>query len=819
MKVSVSLMKAYSDGEQSSLSSDELVTKIGRQLGAVEEVIDLAPKYQGIQVVEISHAAPHPNADKLSIYQLWDGQKNVQVVSGDTTLQVGDKVGWIAPGQTVPITYGTDAPVVMEARPLRGEMSNGMFGSGKELGLNDDHQKVAVLDTNAPAGTLLADAYNLNDTIIEIENKMFTHRPDGFGNLGVAREIAGIQGLPFSSPDWYTQDATVPSADSPNLTLSVSNKIPELVPRYMAVALDHIQIGPSPLWLQSYLQRLGVRPINNVVDITNFYMLLTGQPMHAFDFDKVAGGKNHADIIVRKPKINEQVTLLDGKTITPHKDAMLIASQDQVIGLGGMMGGANSEISPTTTRIILECATFDMFTIRRTSMAHGIFTDAVTRYSKGQSPAQCLPVLAKAVQELVASGARVASDMTDIFPKGFSPAPIATTSQFINSRLGSSYSTEHMATALTNVECRVEVRGDELMVVPPFWRTDLEIPEDLVEEIGRLGGYDKLPHELPTRPTKAAKSPLIDNLKHHIRTLLASAGANELQTYSFVSAKLLKDVGQNPEHAFAIRNALSPDLQHYRLSLTPSLLEKVHPNIKAGFTQHALFELNKIHIKTDVDCDGLPREYQTLAFVFASQADQAGAAYYHAARYLRFVLGALHVPYTILPASDAPKWEIGRQVFAPFEPKRAGYVQVGDDFVGFIGEYNVKTRKNLKLPDYTAGFEIDLERVLKHQNPTKYQPLLRFPSVEQDVCLKVAASTLYSDLEALVRKAFVDDERLHVSIEPLDIYQRQDDTTHKQITFRITLQHADRTLTRDEAGNILDAMVQSVAAAIDTERV
>lgn len=820
MKVSVNLMKWYSDASQWRLSVAELVAKIGNQLGAVEEVTDVAARYQGITVVEITQVTQHPNADKLNIYKMFNGKEHMQVVSGDVDLKVGDKVAWIAPGQTVPNTYGTNAPVVMGARPLRGEISYGMFGSGKELGLNDDHSKVLVLDTDQPAGTLLADAYELNDTIIDIENKMFTHRPDCFGNIGVAREIAGIQGLPFASPDWYTADVQLPAAEHPTRTLTVKNDIPKLVPRYMAVVVEDVQIAPSPLWLQSCLQRVGIRPINNVVDLTNYYMILTGQPLHAFDFDKVAKD-GAAEITVRTPRAGEKLTLLDGKTIEPHKNAILICNQSGPIALGGVMGGANSEITAGTTRIILEAATFDMYNIRRTSMIHGIFTDAVTRYSKGQSPAQTAPVLAKVVGELLGVGAKITSPVADVYPQPSAHKPITLTADFINARLGSSLDAETIAVTLNNVEIGAETHGNELIVTPPFWRTDLEIPEDIVEEVGRLHGYDNLPHQLPTRPTRAVTPEPIDELKNQIRQLLAAAGANELQTYSFVPAKLLRDVGQMPEHAFAIRNAISPELQHYRLSLTPSLLEKVHPNIKAGYTTHALYEIGKVHIKTDADCDGLPREYHTLGFTFAAQNAQPGAAYYQAKYYLEYLLNALHVPYQFVPAEHAPQWEVGRQVFAPFEPKRSGYLLVGDksEFGGFVGEYHARARKNLKLPDYAAGFEIDVERLLKHQKTTAYEQLLKFPATEQDVCLKVAAGVHYGDLAAQVSAGFPADDRMRVVVAPLDIYKRDGDASHKQITFRVTLQHSERTLTTDETNDLLDAMVRHVAEHIAVERI
>lgn len=816
MKTSLSLMRQYSGDEQWQLSVADLSAKIGEQLGAVEETINLAGKYDGTIVADVTEVKVHPNADKLNIYQIFDGKNTVQVVSGDRFINVGDKVGWIMPGATVPSTWGSDQPFVLGVRDMRGETSNGMFGSGKELDINDDHERVQVLDTDAPAGTPFAEAYGFaNDAIIDIENKMFTHRPDCFGNLGVAREIAGIQGLPFTSPEWYQADAPLPQPQGEQLPLTVINKIPKSVPRYMAVVLDDVKIAPSPLWLQATLHKLGVRPINNVVDATNYIMLLTAQPLHAFDYNKV----DDAHIIVRHPHPGEVMPLLDGRTIEPHKDAMLICDAQKPIGLGGMMGGGNSEIDAHTTRVVLECATFDMYTIRRTSMHNGVFTDAVTRYSKGQSPLQCAPVIAKAVELILQiAGGRVASQTVDEFAGDLQHQPIMLTSDFINSRLGSSLTAEALATTLRNVECAVEEHGAELLVTPPFWRTDLEIPEDIVEEIGRLNGYDTLPHSLPSRETRAVETIAIDELKHEIRNILASAGANELQTYSFVPARLLQQVGQEPKRAFAIRNALSPDLQHYRLSLTPSLLDKVHGNCKAGYKQFGLFEINKIHLKSEeaLDCEGLPREYQTVAFVFASESDLPGAAFYRAKHYLHYLLSELGVEYSVAPAMQAPKFEVGRQVYAPFEPKRTGYVHTGPDgdFTGFVGEYRAAVSKNLKLPATCAGFEIDVERLLQHRHSRRYQQILKFPATEQDVCFKVASTVQYAEVQSAAQQSFAADERLRVTIAPLDIYQRQDSADYKQVTLRITLQHSDRTLTTAEVNDMLDSMVQKVAAVI-----
>lgn len=817
MRISVNLMKDYSDASQWQLGTDELVKKIGSQLGEVEESLSLDGKYDGVIVAQITDAREHPGADKLGIYQIDAGKVQAQVVAGDKTLKVGDKVAWISPGAIVPVTWGTDNPFEIGARQMRGEDSNGMFGSGKELDINDNHQQVQVLDTNAPAGTPFAEAFDLvGDVIIDIENKMFTHRPDCFGNLGVAREIAGIQGLPFASPDWYSLDVEMPQPEGEQLSLKVKNYIPELVPRYMAVVLDDVEIAPSPLSLQMALCKLGIKPINNVVDITNFIMALTGQPLHAFDYDKLAG----AEIEVRHPKPEESLPLLDGRTIQPSENSMLICDAIKPIALGGMMGGANSEIYAKTKRVVLECANFDMYTIRRTSMLAGVFTDAVTRYSKGQSILQCAPVMARAIALLQKfAGARVASPVVDSYTKPAQIQPINIETSFINERLGSGFDPDNIATLLRNVECGVEQHGDQLIIMPPFWRTDLEIPEDIVEEVGRLNGYETLPHSLPQRSTQAAPLSEIDELKNQIRNLLAQAGANELQTYSFVPKRLLQQVGQEKTRAFAVRNAISPELEHYRLSLLPSLLEKVHSNIKAGYKEFALFEINKSHLKSDDLKQGLPHENQTVAFVFASDNSLAGAPYYRAKYFLDYLLKEFSIKYSLAEAESEPNTEIGRQIFAPFEPKRAAYVKIGNEFVGCLGEMRAAVAKNLKLPKNCSGFEIDVEKILQYKRSKKYKPLLRFPATAQDICLRVEKSLEYADLAYEAEQCFVADKRMRICVLPVDIYQKSANDETKQVTLGVTLQHQDRTLTKTEVNDMLDELVRKISDKIWVERI
>ncbi|TXG77125.1 phenylalanine--tRNA ligase subunit beta [Patescibacteria group bacterium] len=575
--------------------------------------------------------------------------------------------------------------------------------------------------------------------------------------------------------------------------------------------------------MQSHLKRAGVRPINNVVDITNYIMLLTAQPLHAFDFDKVAQD-GVAHIVVRRPHDGETMTLLDGKQIKPHKDAILICNQAEPIALGGVMGGGNSEVDANTTRVILEAATFDMYNIRRTSMTHGIFTDAVTRFNKGQPAAQLLPVLHKALamfEELV--GAQVASEVVDSHPQTPAPVTVNVSTDFINARLGSSFTADGMAKLLRNVECDVNIRGDELRVGVPFWRTDIEIAEDVVEEVGRLFGFNQLPLELPTRSIRPVAPEPGSALRTNIRQALSRAGANELLTYSFVHGDLLAKVGQDTKHAFKLKNALSPDLQYYRLSLTPSLLDKVHPNVKAGFDRFAVFEAGKTHIVGMNGDEDLPREYERLSLVYADNkpAKDTGAAYFQAKRYLTELLDGLGITYCIEPVDFELTQLIDQLEAAPFDLARSAYIRIDDAVAGFVGELKPTVRQKLKLPVHTAAFELDLQRLLAtDRQSSSYQPLSRYPSVSQDISLRVQAGVQYQTVLHELASALQQHQPADVRVEisPLDIYQTEtDESVH--MTYRVTVVSMERTLQAVQVNQLLDEVAAELTASIGAVRV
>lgn len=829
------IQERYQTGDDvTAIGIDALVEKIGAQLGGVEEVVSLGEKYQGIVIAKVVSCDKHPDADKLSLCLIDDGgvvkdvERNkdglVQVVCGAPNVREGLTVAWLPPGATVPETVGKE-PFVLEARELRGQVSNGMLASPKELALGDSHAGILEIDGNHQPGANFAKTFRLSDeVVIDIENKMFTHRPDCFGWLGLARELAGIQGLRFTSPDWYVPSPEFPAPEAEELPLTVKNELPELVPRFTAVTMRDVPVGPSPVWLQVALAKIGQKSINNIVDLTNFYMLLTGQPLHAYDYDKVkalSGGE--ATIVVRNPKPDEKILLLNGKEIEPRAEAIMIATDKQLIGVGGAMGGTETEVDNDTKNIILECANFDMYSIRRTSMAHGLFTDAVTRFTKGQSPLQNLTVLAQIVKDIQRLGGKVAGPVIDnnhlgqaVQERQSLHLPVKLAVDFINARLGLQLSAEQIKQLLTNVEFIVTVEGDQLAVVAPFWRTDIELREDVVEEVGRLYGYDRLPLELPERVIEPTRQDPLLTLKGDIRRCLAKAGANEVLTYSFVHGDLLDKLDQDKAKAFQVANALSPDLQYYRLSLTSSLLDKVHANLKAGYDQFALFEIGKSHNSTYLDDDGVPNDVEKIGLVYAanSKARSAGAAYYQAKAYLE----ALARNFGLQLRYEPVKQELAYETAKPFDPRRSADVvdAVSGKVIGIIGECKPSVRKALKLPEACAAFEIATTHLQPAGPVITYRPLPRFPKVTQDISLKVAPEQSYQQVFDLVA-AEVDKakpDNTLAALTPVDIYQKD----AKHITLRLSLASYERTLTDQEVNTLLEVAAAAAGVALGAER-
>ncbi len=839
MKVSINWIKQFTEVD---LPADELVQKIGEQLGAVEEVIDIGAKYRGLHIVKVVSAEKHPNADKLSVCLVDDGgamkdvarnkDNLIEVVCGAPNVRAGMSAVWLPPGATVPASFDKD-PFVLEARELRGVVSNGMLASANELAIGDDHTGIVEVDVSAQPGEDFAEVYELDDIVLDIENKMFTHRPDCFGILGVAREIAGITGKQFVSPKWYSQLLEELQSKQGAVGLRIDNQIPDKVPRFTAVVMSGISIKQSPFIMRSYLARVGIRPINNIVDATNYLMVLTGQPLHAYDAGKLLALAPKTDqtlqLETRLSRRGETLKLLDGKSVTfDDEETILITSHDKPVGIGGVMGGLETEVDEQTTQIVLECANFDMYAIRRASMRHGLFTDAVTRFNKGQSPHQTDRVLHEAIATIeYVSGAEVASAVEDEVTEYPENNVIWITPAFIEKRLGMFVGADQIQTVLTNVEFNVHKDADGLQVQAPFWRTDIAIAEDIVEEIGRLIGFDKVPLTLPRRSVAPTDRNQLLDLKYHIREILASAGANEVLTYNFVHGRLLEAAGQDPETAHRLTNAISPDLQYYRLSLTPSLLEKVHANIKAGYGAFVLFEIGKTHQKFVMDETepAVPAERERLSLVFASDdktwsAHYAGAAYYQARKYLDRLCSELGVSYSVQTMnnhadSDDTATDVSR---APYDASRTGLIKIADEVIGVIGEPRQQVARRLKLPRATASLELDIKLLEKYATSKQYQQLSKYPSISQDISLKLPADRTYAEVHQCIRASIPSSQHIRYQVEPIDIYQPEKDASSKHMAFRITAVSDRKTMKDTELSDVLDTVATQADTELSAER-
>lgn len=834
MKVSLNIVRDLINFELPSV--DELVLRVNQQLGGVEEVIDLGAKYAGARIVRIVECGKHPDADRLSVTKIDDGgavsdvprddNGYVQVVCGAPNVHADMWAIWLPPGSTVPASFDDAEPFVLGARPLRGVLSQGMLAAADELAIGTDHKGIIEITENdlpsgaeLQAGARFAEIFSLDDFVLDIENKMFTHRPDCFGQLGVAREIAGIFGQQFTSPEWYKAQQQFSTAEG--LDLMVTNGAPELVPRFMAVAIKDVEVKPSPLWLQCQLVAMGGKPINNIVDATNYIMLMTAQPTHAYDYDKLRGHQLGA----RLARPDEKVSLLNGKEYELTADDIIIADGEGVIGLAGIMGGSNTEVSNDTKNIVLECATFDMYALRKTAMRHGVFTDALARFNKGQSLLQNAAVL-KLLMNMV--GGVQASEVFDLkqfsdefddyFDGKYTPANIDIDSKFINERLGLKLSENDICGLLNNVEIKShgpEEELDYICIQSPFWRTDLELPEDIVEEVGRLYGFDKLPRELPHRSIKSAPKNPRRELKNAVRQSLSCAGANEILTYSFVHERILKNAEQDITQAYKLSNALSPDLQYYRLTVLPSLLDKVYTNIKSGHNEFALFEIGKGHLKSKgLNKEGLPIENNYIDLVYSSKKDKPGAPFYVAKKIIDNLGKDLSVKFEFEKIVN----QIDKQILAPFDIDRSSLIRIDNgDIVGLVGELKQSVIKNFKLPQYISAASIDIDILQKNISKNigdSYHPLSKFPSTRRDISIEIDLAVSYKDVLNVVKNSLQKQDDEFISIRLVDIY-RAKDSSFKTITLNISMTNYNRTLTATDASRIIENINKAVSVKLN----
>jgi len=827
MIISLNWLKKYTN---INLSIDDLSQLIGARLVEIEEVINLGEKYKSVVIAQVVECAPLAKSDHLNLTKIDDGGVTdgverdnrglVQVVCGAPNVAAGMMVAWLPPKSIVPETFSKPEPFVLGIRSLQGMTSNGMIASPRELDLSDEHEGIFVVDSNAKPGTMLAEYLGLNDYLLDIENKSLTHRPDCFGVVGFAREVAAIQDEAFSTPEWLMNRELVSQNVAADNKVDIKVTIDDagLSSRYLAVVMSGADsTRKSPMEVQTMLSRIGIRSINAVVDVTNYLMMLTGQPLHAFDYDKlvrVSGGK--PEIHVRGGRKGEKLELLDGRVIELTPTDIVIAAGETAVGLAGAMGGANTAIDNETKNIIIESATFSLYNLRATQMRHGIFSEAITRFTKGQSAELSLPVLNEAIRLMNEwSGAVSVSEICEAYPVKHECQTINITADGVNKVLGSSFSIEEIANTLKNVEFDIEINDATIKVTAPYWRQDIHITEDIIEEIGRLNGFDNINPKLPTRDFNAASQSEFDLFRARVRKALVRSGANEVLTYSFVHGDILNKVNQKVTNSYRIVNSISPDLQFYRQTITPSLLDLVHSNVKQGYDSFALFEINKTHQKQHgLTEESVPVESDMIALVVASKNQVIGAPYYQAKKIFEYACTLLGVELTFVNIDNSDK-----ALEAPYEYRRSAKIidkSTGED-IGIIGEFTKAATKNFKLPDNAAGFEVDMRLLFKSvKNSYKtYRPLSRYPMTERDICFKVAFNVNYSQIIDSALRALGLTE-LEYNINPVDIYQLTGSDT-KNITIRVRLTSHDHTLTGDEVLTVIQSVTSAVR--IDTKAI
>lgn len=797
----------------------ELSKLIGARLVEIEGVENLGEKYKDVIIAKVISAEKVENSDHLNLCKIDDGgvrkdierDENgfVQVVCGAPNVRAGIFVAWLPPESIVPETFGGEN-FKLGARKLMGNMSNGMIASLRELGLGDEHDGILevspeVFENGIQAGDSFAEKFELNDFLLEVENKSLTHRPDCFGIVGFAREVAGILGEEFIEPE-FIKSLNFEGVEDRKIDIEIQN--PKICERYIAAIFDvsNILKNPNLTIEKTYILRSGMRPIDEITDLANKIMLETAQPLHTFDLEKLEklNGSSDIKIVVRNAFEGEELELLDGKKIKMNEKDIVIATGESgkiAIALAGAMGGISTAIDENTSKILVESATFNLYNLRNTQMRHGIFSEAITRFTKGIPQMLSRKVLDLFAEDILAMGGKSLSLVADSKDNNYrEQLKISVSNDEINQVLGTDFSNDQIHRTLENVGILTENENSKTFLIP-FWRNDLHIKEDLIEEVGRLNGYDNIALQLPTRTFKAVKKAKIDLLQSEIREILTAGGANEILTYSFIHGDLLEKVDQDSQNSYKIVNSISPDLQYYRQTLTPSLLSKVSQNIRAGFGEFAIFEMNKTTEKSlGLNEENVPIEQKKLAFVYVNNKGEN--AFYQAKNYLDFLFKKLGIEV------EFSKFNLKKSPLSTeFESKRSAVIEIQNNgkkiTLGVIGEFKKSVQKSLKLPEATAGFELDLNILLENLagSNVKIKNFSKFQSVERDISINIDEKREFSEIFNIFENISDKFENIEIEVLPIDIFKNSDRTKNISIRFKIT--PFEKTLTGEEIHEIV----------------
>jgi phenylalanyl-tRNA synthetase beta chain len=735
----------------------------------------------------------HPDADRLSVCMVDIGGSTAsQIVCGAPNVKAGQMVAVAKPGAVMP--DGTR----LDRAKLRGVESNGMILAEDELAIGTEHAGILVLEQDGLApGTPLEEVLPIGTDVLVLE--ITPNRPDCLGIYGVAREVHAATGAPIMPPPWVADAGTVGPVEG--ITIDVD--CPDLCPRFTARIFEDVQIGPSPQWLKARLMAAGQRPISNVVDITNYVMLLTGQPLHAFDLDRVAG----ATLTVRRARAGETVQTLDGQTRTLDPDIVLIEDADGPTSIAGVMGGARSEVEDQTTRVLMEVANWSGPNIHRTSLKLALRSEASARFEKQLQPEQAMEAQAVATQLMIElCGARLASGTVDIGGPGPPPPTIRLRDARVARLLGAPIARARSKEILEALEFTTAETDDGLDVTPPpFRRGDITREADLIEEVARLDGLHKLPATLPSRHGASGRLTPRQRLRRRAADALTAQGLHEIVGWSFVGPELAERLRLHDD-AVELENPMSADQSRLRTTLLGSLLDVARRNRAHGAVTLRLFEAGAVYLPRGTG--RLPGEPYHVAALLIGRVraptwrdpEPRTADFFAAKGALQGLLDTLRISWTV---------ERGE---APFlHPGRAAKILVADEPVGWLGEIHPLVAAKWDIEDTIAAFELDLDAVPDPDTPI-YEDLTSFPELREDLAVIVSDSVSAAQVIATIQAA---GQPLLAGAEVFDVYRDPQKLGEGNVSLALRLSYRapDRTLTDEEVAG----QRQSIVAALSEE--
>jgi len=836
MKVPLSWLTDYVDITVPLADLAERLTLAGAEVETIEHVglpgAELPWDPERIVVGELRAVHPHPDADRLVLVEVeYGGPQPELMVTGAPSLLEREgqsdlrlKVAFAMEGARLWDPYA-DEPRIRKLKKveIRGVPSRAMVCSEKELGLSDEHEDIIYLPDDAPMGAPLAEY--MGDSVLEFDIKgPFGHLQSVFG---IAREAAALLDAPLKREVMQVleQNPTELSPRPDYLTLEIAD--PDLCPRYSAAFIQDVKIKPSPFWMQMRLRRAGVRPINNIVDVTNYVMLELGQPLHAFDYHMLRSrpGEERPTIVVRRAEDGEQMKTLDGELRTFDDEMLLITDGGGPVAVAGVMGGLESEVSETTTDILLEAANFNFLNVRRTSRLLALASESSQRFGRRVDPELTVKAAARAAHLMAElGGGSVAPTIGDLYP-GEKPQPVIEFDPAHAERiLGIEIPTDEIARILTALEFQVSAstaseeletqEAETLNVVVPSHRLDVTRPVDLVEEVGRIWGYDRFPTTLMRDELPPQRANLHLEGAERVRDLLVGCGLDEVITYSLVD---IEDEGRlhsdgtppDPDAYLRLRNPLSTERAYLRQTLLPSLLRTAHENLRF-LDRVAIFEIGAAYLP--VEGQKLPNEIRKLGIVMTGPReaeswlegqDRTPVDFYD----LKGVVEALLTGLGLDGAFE-------HEEHPSFHPGRCAQVSVGDERVGLLGELHPLVRESFELPEQPmCALEFDLDELLAAWGaPRAMRPISIHPPVYEDIAVVVDESVPAARVRDLVAQTGAP---LLRSVALFDLYRgKQVGAGKKSLAYRLTYQADDRTLTDEEVARLRDKIVRRLEGAL-----